>query len=323
MKSTSILVAALAVVAGALSQPAAAANVKITPLGSHDGEFCILDRAMLFEDPDGTRILYDPGRTVRGAEDPRLGKIDVVLLSHVHGDHLGDLHQPAANAGACGKPDFSVKATPDSNTVRIVVAKKARFPVGGEMNSFFTNKVQAAGGDAKQVFPLRFGAQTKVGGVAIASVPAVHTNGLAPSFLGDKGLGEMLQAAGLTAYLGPAGGFVVQFTNGLVIYLSGDTGITSEQDLVVRRHYKANLAVINIGNVFTTGPTEAAYVINDLVKPNAVIPSHANEVATKDGKLVAGTRTEQFVKAVKVPTHLPLSGRTMEFDGKAKCVAGC
>jgi L-ascorbate metabolism protein UlaG (beta-lactamase superfamily) len=173
------------------------------------------------------------------------------------------------------------------------------------------------------VFPLRFGAQTKVGGVAIASVPAVHTNGLAPSFLGDKGLGEMLQAAGLTAYLGPAGGFVVQFTNGLVIYLSGDTGITSEQDLVVRRHYKANLAVINIGNVFTTGPTEAAYVINDLVKPNAVIPSHANEVATKDGKLVAGTRTEQFVKAVKVPTHLPLSGRTMEFDGKAKCVAGC
>lgn len=319
MKAASALVITLAL---AFAHGASAANVKITPLGSHDGEFCVLDRALILEDPDGTRLLYDPGRTVRGAEDPRLGKIDVVLLSHVHGDHLGDVHQPAANAGACGKPDFSVKATPNSNTVNIVVAKKARFPVGGEMNSFFAHKVKTAGGDPKQVYPLRFGAQTKVGGVVIASVPAVHTNGLAPSFL-EKGLAEMLQANGLTAYLGPPGGFVVQFTNGLVAYLSGDTGITAEQDLVVRRHYKANFAVINIGDVFTTGPVEAAYVINDLVKPNSVIASHANEAATKGGKVVAGTRTAAFIKAAKVPVHVPLSGKTMEFDGKGNCVAGC
>jgi len=64
-------------------QPGLSANVKITPLGSHDGEFCAFDRAMVFEDPDGTRILYDAGYTVRGADDPRLGKIDGVLLSHV------------------------------------------------------------------------------------------------------------------------------------------------------------------------------------------------------------------------------------------------
>lgn len=317
-----VLVALMAGCASTINEPAGPGTVKITPLGSHDGEFCALDRALVFEDPNGTRLLYDPGRTVRGPNDPRLGKIDAVLLSHVHGDHLGDLHQPAANAGTCGSPDFSVKATPNSNTVNIVVAKKSRFPVGGEMNFFFAHKVQAAGGDAKQVFPLRFGAQTTVGGVVIASVPAVHTNGLAPSFL-DSRLAELLQANGLTAYLGPAGGFVVQFTNGLVAYLSGDTGITAEQDLVVRRHYKANLAVINIGNVFTTGPTEAAYVINDLVKPNSVIASHANEVATKGGKLVSGTRTEQFMKAVRVPVHLPLSGRTMAFDGSGRCVSGC
>ena len=53
-----------------------AGTVKITGLGSHDGEFCPLDRALVFEDPDGTRILYDPGRTVRGPDDPRLGRID-------------------------------------------------------------------------------------------------------------------------------------------------------------------------------------------------------------------------------------------------------
>ena len=56
-------------------QPAFAQNVKVTPLGSHDGEFCRRDRAMVFEDPDGTRIIYDVGRTVAGPDDPRLGKI--------------------------------------------------------------------------------------------------------------------------------------------------------------------------------------------------------------------------------------------------------
>jgi hypothetical protein len=62
---------------------------------------------------------------------------------------------------------------------------------------------------------------------------------------------------------------------------------------------------------------------NELVKPASVIASHANEEATKDGKLLAGTKTETFKKAVKVPVHLPLSGRTMAFDGKGTCVSGC
>jgi L-ascorbate metabolism protein UlaG (beta-lactamase superfamily) len=108
-----------------------------------------------------------------------------------------------------------------------------------------------------------------------------------------------------------------------VAYLSGDTGITGEQEKVVRGHYGAKLAVMNIGDNFTTGPTEAAYVINDLVKPNTVIPSHANEVGTKGGKVVPGSKTDTFMKAVKVPAHIPLSGKTMEFDEAGKCVGGC
>lgn len=303
-------------------QSSRAANVNITPLGSHDGEFCQLDRALVFEDPDGTRILYDAGRTVRGPDDSRLGNIDAVLLSHVHGDHLGDQHADAANAGDCGKPEFSIKATPNSNSVNIVVGKKAKFLVGGEMAQFFAQKVKATGGDPKQVQVVRFGAMRKVGSVSIASVPAVHSNGLNPAFL-EKEHAEALQANGLTAYVGPPGGYVVSFTNGLIVYLSGDTGITAEQDLVVRRFYKANLAVLNIGGTFTTGPTEAAYVINELVKPKSVIASHANEVATKDGKLLPGTRTETFKNAVTVPVHLPLSGETMAFDGSGACVSGC
>ena len=50
-----------------------AQNVKITPLGSHTGEFCDRDRATIFEDPTGVRILYDAGQSVTGGDDPRIG----------------------------------------------------------------------------------------------------------------------------------------------------------------------------------------------------------------------------------------------------------
>src|SRR3546814_13577124 len=91
-----------------------AQTVKITPLGSHAGEFCAFDRAMIFEDPDGTRLLYDVGRPVRGAEDVRLSTIDAVLRSHGHGDHLGDRQQANPEAGTRDQADASVRDPPDS-----------------------------------------------------------------------------------------------------------------------------------------------------------------------------------------------------------------
>jgi L-ascorbate metabolism protein UlaG (beta-lactamase superfamily) len=301
---------------------AADATVKVTPLGSHDGEFCSRDRALIFEDPDGTRILYDAGRTVAGPEDERLGKIDVVLVSHMHGDHVGNQHIRERNAGTCAQPDTPVNVLPNTNSVNIALAKKARIITGSEMPKFFAGKLKALGGDPSRSQLVRFGGSTQVNGVRITTVPAVHSNGIAGGMIGGE-LGEMLDTAGLTAYAGPPTGYVLTFSNDLVVYLSGDTGVTAEQETVVRRQYNARLAVMNIGDTYTTGPTEAAYVVNELVQPAAVIASHANEAATRDGKVLPQTRTDIFMRAANVPVHLPLSGRTLAFDRHGRCVDGC
>jgi L-ascorbate metabolism protein UlaG (beta-lactamase superfamily) len=315
-------IAAVGALGTALAFPALAQTVKVTPLGGIDGEFCPQDRALIFEDPNGTRILYDPGRTVAGAADPRLGKIDIVLVSHMHGDHAGNVHSKEPNAGSCDKPDMSVSAMPNSSAVNIALAKKSKIVTGSEMPAFFAAKLKANGGDPANSILARFGGSVVVGGVRIATVTAMHSNGLDPDYIVGE-LGKAMKEAGIAGDVGLATGYVLRFSNGLVAYLSGDTGITADQELVVRNHYGAKLAVMNIGDGFTTGPVEAAYVINDLVKPASVIASHANEVGTVGGKVRPASKTEAFIKAVKVPVHVPLSGKTMEFDAAGKCTAGC
>ena len=322
MTKISSKISLFSMAAAFLVTSAAIADVKITPLGGVDGEFCKFDRALILEDPDGTRLLYDAGRTVAGANDPRLGKVDAILVSHMHGDHVGDRHGAAPNSGTCDKPDISVTAVPNTNSVNIALAKDAKIVTGSEMPRFFANKLKAQGGDPKKSQLVRFGASRKVGGVTITTVPAAHSNGVNPAML-QGGLATLMKEAGLTAYVGPPTGYVITFSNGLVAYLSGDTGVTAEQETVVGQQYGAELAVINIGNTFTTGPKEAAFVVNELIKPASVIASHANEVATKGGKVIKGTKTDTFMMAANMPVHVPLSGKTMVFDGNGKCVSGC
>jgi L-ascorbate metabolism protein UlaG (beta-lactamase superfamily) len=312
----------IAALAAVFAFAASAQTVKVTPLGSIDGEFCPQDRALIFEDPNGTRILYDPGRSVAGATDPRLGKIDIILVSHMHGDHVGNAHNKAPNSGTCENPDISVSALPNSSAVNIALAKKSKIVSGSEMPPFFAAKLKANGGNPADAILARFGGSVTVGGVRIATVTALHSNGLDPDYIGGD-LGKAMKEAGIAGDVGLATGFVLRFSNGLVAYLSGDTGIVADQERVVRDYYHAKLAVMNMGDGFSTGPAEAAYVINELVKPASVIPSHANEVGTVNGKVRPGSKTEAFIKAVQVPAHIPLSGKTMEFDATGKCTAGC
>jgi len=315
-------IAFVGALAALVTLPVLGQTVKVTPLGGIEGEFCPQDRALIFEDPNGTRILYDPGRTVAGAGDPRLGRIDIILVSHMHGDHVGNAHNKAPNSGSCDKPDMSVSAMPNSSVVNIALAKKSKIVTGSEMPPFFAAKLKANGGDPANSILTRFGGSVTISGVRIATVTALHSNGLDPDYIGGD-LGKAMKEAGIAGDVGLATGYVLRFSNGLVAYLSGDTGITADQELAVRNHYNAKLAVMNIGDGFSTGPVEAAYVINELVKPASVIASHANEVGTVGGKVRPGSKTETFVKAVKVPVHIPLSGRTMEFDAAGKCTAGC
>src|SRR5438445_3599063 len=92
---------------------ALAQTVRVTPLGSKAEEFCAGDRALLFEDPTGVRILYDAGRTIR-----RLGDVHAILLSHVHVDHFDNAElaqDPDASSASCSG-HFATIATPQSTT---------------------------------------------------------------------------------------------------------------------------------------------------------------------------------------------------------------
>jgi L-ascorbate metabolism protein UlaG (beta-lactamase superfamily) len=158
--------------------------------------------------------------------------------------------------------------------------------------------------------------------VGISLVQADHSNNVPRSLLTDPAKTD-LAADALTAYVGQANGYVLEFTNGLKVYLTGDTALMGDMKTIINGYYRVNLAVINTG-AFAMQSHQAAYAVNELIQPNAVIPSHANEAATVGGKVRPESRTKQFMDLVKGrAVHLPLSGKTMEFDGNGRCAAGC
>lgn len=325
----------------AAQQPAGL--VKVTPLGSHAGELCSRDRAILFEDPTGLRILYDPGFMV-DETDPRLGDVHVVLLSHAHNDHIGSRRD---RGGTCAAPAQG-PANATSNVAGITALKNAALVTANEAAAFLAVKIQsvrgvvtaacAAGGfddetsvpmSAPCIAPLGVsGTRTfrRAGApdvVRITGVTAMHPNNIPSTVIDPPGIPD-----GTTAYAGLALGYIVRFTNGLTVYLSGDTGVFGDMSALIAKFYNPGLMVLNIGpggnGPTSLGHEDAIKVVQHLIRPTTVMPSHVGEQATSGGVLRANTRTELFVRNVKGYTDvvLPLSDVTRMFDGDGRC-SGC
>jgi hypothetical protein len=132
-----------------------------------------------------------------------------------------------------------------------------------------------------------------------------------------------MDADNVSVQLGQPTGYVIRFSNGLVAYLTGDTAMFAEMKTAMNEFHHVSLMQLNLG-YSALNAQAAAYIANDLVRPVSVIVSHVNEGATAGGKAKPGTHTADFLALVKGrPVYLGVSGKTLEFDGSGKCVAGC
>lgn len=321
------------------------ALVKVTPLGSHSGELCFRDRALLFEDPTGVRILYDPGQTT-DETDPRLNDVHVILVSHAHADHIGTT-RPNRGGGTCAAPATGA-ANSSSNAATIAAARNAAVMTSTDVTAFLGLKIQAirgtpmlacdTGGLENEITvpaAAPCAAAIGIGGsrtirrggasasVRITGVQAIHPSSIPAALIDAPGV-----PSGTTGYGGVAMGFVVRFTNGLTAYLTGDTGVFGDMQQVISKFYRPNLMVINIGPGINgpagLGPDEAVYIVQNLLRPTTVMPSHVGEQATSGGAVRANTWTEWFVRYARpfADVILPVSDATLAFDGDGRCI-GC
>lgn len=322
-----------------------AENVVITPLGAQEGEFCVGDRALLFEDPTGVRVLTAPGRTVRGSRDPRLGgRVDVLLIDHPHVDHLGN----ALDTNCSGSTTAPFEFPAQGNAPEIAARLNSAVLVGGEMPSYFTQKILNIRGTAPPGCPamgldnaftvprtapcvgvIRGGTRTAIAdgqseGVKITTIPAWHAAGAPRGLVDPPGV-----PPGLTGYAGSETGYILRFSNGLTVLWTGDSGLIGDWQ-VQSQMYQPNLAVVHAGDLFTMGPEEAAFAILNLIKPRTVIPEHINEVSTSGGAVVAGTRVERLIELLRAPARqfppsrppkliVPLSGVPISCNGSGNC----
>jgi L-ascorbate metabolism protein UlaG (beta-lactamase superfamily) len=197
--------------------------------------------------PTGKVIIIDPA--IRNTNAPVkyrdlsvLGKVDLILVTHGHGDHIADLPDLAKLTGATVAANYELAL----NLVALGVLDGSR--------TIPMNK----GGTISPLGP----------GIKVHMVPAVHTsatdlNTLKPDFL--KGI-RFLDG-------GDAVGYVIELENGFKIYHSGDTDVFGDMALIQRFH-KPDLALVCIGGHFTMDPERAAYAVRELIKPRQVIPMH-------------------------------------------------
>lgn len=200
--------------------------------------------------PTGKVILIDPWlknpvNKNGDAEINKLERVDLILISHGHFDHVGD-------------------------AVEIAKKTKAKLVSSFDLGS---SLVKYSGFPADQV---GFDTQGNIGGelvlldgeVTIMMTPANHGS-------------NVTDAAGEIHPGGNPTGFLIKVKNGPTIYHTGDTGLVSEMALLGKGK-KIDLMLACIGDHFVMGPAQAAEAVK-MVNPTTVVPMHYQTFAVLNG----------------------------------------
>jgi L-ascorbate metabolism protein UlaG (beta-lactamase superfamily) len=213
--------------------------------------------------PSGGVILIDPWLTVPTNPDKNsiaeLDRVDYILITHGHRDHVGDAVEIAKKTGAKMLAPYGLSA----NMISMLGFPKDQAIYGGNVGG--TIDLPKAG-------------------AKVMIVNAIHGSELtAPQLKPEPG-----QPAALAS--GNPVGYVLMIKDGPTIYHTGDTAVYEDMKLIPEFHH-IDVMLGCIGGYFTMDPQGAALAVQ-LVKPAHVIPMHYGTFA-----LLSGT-PEQFRAAL-------------------------
>jgi L-ascorbate metabolism protein UlaG (beta-lactamase superfamily) len=259
--------------------PAAAQETKIKWFGH---------AAFSLTTPGGKVLLIDPwlnnpsNPEAKEGKDPlsALAKVDYILLTHGHRDHVGDAVAIARKTGAAliCNPELA------GNLVKL-----ADFPA----KQAETDAIMGIGGEI----------QIADGEVTIAMTPAIHSSSV---FNPKAGPGEPERAYG-----GNPAGFVIIIKNGPTIYHSGDTAYFKDME-TIGENYSIDVALLNIGGHFGMEPKMAAKAAQ-AVRARLAIPQH---FATFPGIIQNAEGFAAELKKMKIDFYEMKPGETITYRGK-------